>query len=92
MIVRTNFTGRRFICLGLEENEDNVEHWSNGFTLGRTYNECQFDLEGRNRCDLLENVIILFNDDRNTCYVDINMFQETEPLAEIVLKTWICLN
>ncbi len=92
MIVRTNFTGRRFLCLGLKEDEDIVEYWSEYFTLGKVYNECECDAEGRNHCDTLDDVIILFSDKKETVYADSTMFQETKPLSKVILKIWICLN
>lgn len=92
--VTTNFTGRKFMCMSLEEDPGIVEEWNQGFKLTGIYHECKLDSSGDNIIEGDENniIILLYDEDGNTRYVDKNCFIEVDGVSNILNNMWIGLN
>ena len=91
--VTTNFTGRKFMCLSLEENESIVSEWANGFSIGKIYYELILDSDGLNLIDGDEDdVLLLMNENKQTMYVEKDKFIETKGTHKILNNMWIGLN
>lgn len=92
--VTTNFTGKKFMCISLEENPKSVEEWSSGFKIGGIYYECRLDSDGKNLIlnDEKNNIILLMDENKNIIYVDYEQFVEVEGMHKLLNNMWIGLN
>lgn len=90
--VTTNFTGRKFMCMSLEETHGNIEEWASGFSIGNIYYECRLDSDGDNLAYNDDGIAILMDDNKNTIYADINQFAEVEGMHKMLNNMWIALN
>ena len=90
--VTTNFTGRKFMCISLEENPLTVEEWANAFKVGSIYYECMLDSDGKNLATEMDDVVLLMDDDKNVKYADQNQFIEVEGMHSMLNNMWIGLN
>lgn len=96
--VTTNFTGKKFMCVSLEEDSESVELWSEGFSIGSIYYECRLDSDGYNLTDKMNtsgmNLLLLMDDNKNIIYVDRgkNQFVEVEGMHKLFNNMWIGLN
>jgi hypothetical protein len=92
--VTTNFTGRKFMCISLEENPNSIELWSTAFSIGSVYYELKMDSDGNNLTvkDLDVNAVLLMDENKNSIYVDREQFVEVEGMHKIINNMWIGLN
>lgn len=91
--ITENLTGKKFMCLSLNENPETVEEWSNHFKINRTYNEAKKDAEGNNLVKNVDcGVLLLINDNGDTVYADKNNFVEVEGMHIVIKKMIIGLN
>ena len=87
-----NYTGRIFMCISHEEQDDSVEYWSENFTKGMSYHEALRDTVGLNRTKEFEGILLLYGDNNYPIYVDSRCFIEVEKDNTILLGKILCLN
>jgi hypothetical protein len=92
--VTTNFTGKKFMCISLEENSKTVEEWSSGFNIGNIYYECRLDIDGKNLINNnnIDEIILLMDENKNIIYADKTQFIEVEGMHKLISNMWIGLN
>lgn len=91
--ITKNLTGKKFMCLSLNENPKIVEEWSNHFKINDIYFEAKKDSDGVNMINkTFDEVILLINDNGDTVYADKNNFVEVEGMHIVVKKMIIGLN
>jgi hypothetical protein len=90
--VTTNFTGRKYMCVGLVEDSLTIEEWSSGFNIGSIYYECKLDSDGRNLSERVDNVLLLLDNNKNVIYADKAQFVQVEGMEKILTNMWIGLN
>ena len=96
--VTTNFTGKKFMCISLQENPKLIELWSDGFKIGGVYYELKLDIDGQNIAkqysDLNgdDEIILLMDENENTIYADKEQFVEVEGMHRLLNNMWIGLN
>jgi len=94
VLVTTNFTGKKFMCVGLTENPESIEEWTAGFSIGNIYYECRLDTDNRNliKKEMPMNIVLLMDDNKNTIYADADNFVEVEGMHKVINSMWIGLN
>lgn len=91
-IAKPNITGRRFVCISVNEDPDEIGDWSNNFTIGETYLELKTDVHNENWTEGIENALLLQDNDNIGLYADANCFIEIEQVSEIIVNNWLYLN
>lgn len=88
-ILKQNLTGRKFLCIGLEENVTKI--WSHAFKVMGEYYELKLDFEHENKNN--ENTLLLACGEGGMKYVDASQFillDSDEP--HVLTNVWISLN